>query len=280
MATLHAPTDSIEHLGDTPVVPSVPVYVYMTVCCINDWHDILTNIEEKIRSSGLYDIVTGIRCSVSSRNPDPASTHPLLSDSKTTIVHSTTHNHGNTFEKTCLDILRDECQQDPDERYILYVHTKGVSARHQKTDRRACIRCWTDYMLYFLVEQHELAMARLPDYDAVGVNLNGAPHAPYSAKFRNIADLIEQHGWAGKYWPYHYSGNFWWSKGSYIRHLTPCEPFYPGAEIWIMSGNRGTRGRFLSLWNAHTRLYKVPYSRDRYADAGTKEYERVNVPET
>jgi len=253
-----------------------PIIIYFNICCINNWESIITNIYEKIKISGLYSKILEIRCIVSAPGCDSVPNHNLFSDCKTKIILFSSENHGNSFESIGLDLILRDAQECDDEHYVLYLHSKGVSDRHQNEEAINNVTCWNNYMLYFLVEHFELAYTRLKEYDAVGVNLNGASHKVYGNKYDNIQQYIKINGWGGKEWPYHFSGNFWWSKFSYIRLMNKCDIYYPGAEIWITSGNKGKYGKFLSLWNAHTDLYNKAYTRDRYEHKQFQLYEKNN----
>lgn len=74
-------------------------------------------------------------------------------------------------------------------------------------------------MLYFLVEKYDECINQLnKNYDTVGCNYLFATHA----------------------YPMHYSGNFWWSKSSYINKLhlldeTNVDKEY--AEFWLFIKN-------------------------------------------
>lgn len=84
--------------------------------------------------------------------------------------------------------------------YVLYFHTKGIS--HQGQIYHNVID-WAKMMEYFLIEQYS-CLDLLPQYDAIGCNLSTYPLR-------------------------HFSGNFWWSKSSYIRTLPdPLDPYWLG----------------------------------------------------
>lgn len=38
------------------------IYIYFHICCINNWKDVFNNLFNKIKDSGLYDIIKEIRC--------------------------------------------------------------------------------------------------------------------------------------------------------------------------------------------------------------------------
>jgi hypothetical protein len=71
----------------------------------------------------------------------------------------------------------------------LYLHTKGAS----KTEERDLLNAeaWIDFMLYGVVDNWRTSMEHLD----------------------RGADLV------GSEWYWHFKGNFWWGKSSYLRHL-------------------------------------------------------------
>ena len=87
--------------------------------------------------------------------------------------------------------LYEDAINTTEEYYILYLHNKGVTHLDNKCDD------WRDEMLFFNVKQYKTAIKYLQQYEAVG-----------------IRKMISN--------PLHFSGNFWWSKASFIRkHKRP-----------------------------------------------------------
>ena len=63
--------------------------------------------------------------------------------------------------------------------------------------------------------------------------------------------------------PCHYSGNFWWSKSSYIKRLSSCGNLtYNDPEFWL---TRNENGKYVSLWNSNCSvLYHELYEKEKY----------------
>ena len=100
------------------------------------------------------------------------------------------------FEYPSLNKVKCIATNNPDSN-ILYLHTKGIS--HTNIHRINYIADWTNMMLYFLVEKHSECINKLNEgYDTVGCN------------------YIERNQYTDKK---HFSGNFWWSKSTYINKL-------------------------------------------------------------
>lgn len=132
----------------------------------------------------------------------------------------------NDFEFPTLTYLRNFCNTMSAN--VLYIHTKGISTPDNK-----CIEDWRNYMLYFVVEKFAICLDALKTHDSCGVDLRDDPVL-------------------------HYSGNFWWSKSSYIKTL-PVFSDMPvvlserhKAEFWICSGG----GSHKSLWDSNINQYQ------------------------
>jgi hypothetical protein len=208
---------------------SKPIYIFFHICCINNWHSIVTKIYNEIRVSGLYDKVTGIHCGVLGRRGQI--NHPIFSDPKVTVLFC--DNNPLAFERPTLNKLY-ELSLTRDF-YALYIHSKGVKHNGQNP----CVDDWVDYVTYFNIHKHEECISRLSEFDAVGVNL---------------------YNYEGNI---HFSGNFWWSKSTYIRKLNPTiGPNYTDPEFWIATGeNRALSSLFNSVSVNH---YQDRFLPDQY----------------
>lgn len=171
-------------------------YIYIHVCCINNWKEIFGKLLSDIRASGLYDKVTKIRCSILYIAED----FTLFIDPKIEIISKSIDL--SLYETPTINALyADALKEDFN---VLYLHTKGV--KHMGMNPH--VTDWVKYMSYFNIYRHELCMEMLKDYDAVGVNLHTSPT--------------------------HFSGNFWWSKSEHLRKLQPCTyDKYCSPEFWV-----------------------------------------------
>jgi len=134
--------------------------------------------------------------------------------------------------------------------HVLYVHTKGVSTSVDV----APVADWRRFMSYFVIRHHKKCQTLLntDKYDAVGVNVRKSPQYPWQ----------EDHEVSP-----HFSGNFWWSRASYLASL----PFlslgrnskYDG-EFWI--GGADTC-RLLSIHDSRVDdHYGTPYPENAYSN--------------
>jgi hypothetical protein len=204
-------------------------YIYIHVACINHWSDVFSSLLERIKKSGLYDAVDEIRLGILG-NINLVVAYPKLKiRGKSTDLSQ--------YETFTLNLLRNDSLFEDFE--VLYLHTKGV----RKPGNLINIGSWTNYLSHFNIDRWSECCALLNENDCVGVNL-----------------LPE---------PIHYSGNFWWSRASYIRTLKICvqDHFY-APELWIGSGN----GSKVALWNSKCPHYEVPYPETEYKDKPAEIY--------
>jgi hypothetical protein len=181
------------------------IYIYFHVCAIHNYEVIFLKMMNTIKQSGLYDIVQEIRCCVLGENVN----WKIFDDPK--IAIHATHPDPQLYEVFTINHLLEDAKKEDaktNEFYVLYLHTKGVT--RSNTRQKENIIDWVNYMLYFTVEKYNDALELLAEgNDTVGVNLEESPEL-------------------------HYSGNFWWSKSSYIARLPTCKmERYNSPEFWL-----------------------------------------------
>jgi len=195
-------------------------YIYFHVCCINHYVYVFKNIMDKIKISGLYDNITQIRCGVLGYNYDP----DLFNDPKI-VIRGTNINIG-LYEVYTINLLYEDAQKE--DFNFLYLHTKGIT-RHPL---HKSVHDWVNYLCYFNIYKFKKCIDFLKEYDTVGANLINEPVT-------------------------HYSGNFWWSKSSYIKKLEKCVYHcFNSPEFWITEKKIGN---YHSLWNANINHYIEEY---------------------
>jgi hypothetical protein len=205
-------------------------YIYIHVACINHWSDVFSSLLERIKKSGLYDAVDEIRLGILGNiNLVVADPKLKIRGKSQDLVEYETF----TLNLLYSDALKEDFQ-------VLYLHTKGVS----KPGNLINIGSWTNYLSHFNIDRWSECCELLTKNHCVGVNLLPEPKP-------------------------HYSGNFWWSRASYIRCLKPCvQDTYYAPEFWIGSGN----GSKVALWNSNCRHYLVPYPETEYKDKPAEIY--------
>lgn len=147
------------------------------------------------------------------------------------------------FEYPSLNKIKQIAVDNPDS-YILYLHTKGITHTGQALNN---VKDWNNMMLYFLVEKYDECFQQLnKEYDTVGCNFFiAANHVNYS-------------------YPDHYSGNFWWSKASYINKLHLLDEINVSkvyAKFWLFTSNP----KYYCIHKSCVDHYVAPYPMDKYS---------------
>lgn len=201
-------------------------YIYIHVCCINNWKEIFQQLLFDIKESGLYEKITKIRCVVLKKTYDDLD---ILRDDKIEILGIS--DKVLLYEQVTLNLLYE--QSFIKEFNVLYIHTKGV--KHNNTN--PCVTDWVHYLTYFNIYKHDVCLDSLQTYDTVGVNLQNNPVL-------------------------HYSGNFWWSKSEYIKKLDRCTvASYNSTEFWLTEKQLGSH---VSLWTSNLNHYNCRYGKEMY----------------
>ena len=131
--------------------------------------------------------------------------------------------------------------------FILYIHSRG--ARHAE-DSPAW--SWTKMMEYFMIERHKDCVEALKTHLTTGCEM----YAHYDAR------TFSKRPWG----MWHYSGNFWWARASYIRVLPPIpasavETFkHEVSEDWILyeANHRFHISKFHVMHHTTRAPYDVP----------------------
>jgi hypothetical protein len=181
--------------------------IYLHICTINNWRDVIKRLLDRIRSSGLYDKIDGLYYSLLGDyeylNDD------LLKDPK---FHNVLYSpQQDLYESATLNKLWYHAKEE--EFNVLYLHSKGIS--YNGTNQ--LVLDWVEYLTYFNIDRYSDCLKQLEDNDVVGVNTSN-------------------------YIMLHYSGNFWWSKSSYINKSTQyCYYYtYNAPEYWITLSREGS----------------------------------------
>jgi predicted O-methyltransferase YrrM len=131
------------------------------------------------------------------------------------------------YEAPTLNKMLTDCIDLSEEKFILYMHSKGITRPTSKP-----VNDWRRLLLHFNVDRWEDNVALLNyGYDTVGVN------------------LLEN--------PLYYDGNFWWSKSSYVKRLKPIPRFVNRgyAELWVCSAGPSACEVFNSKVNHYVEEY-------------------------
>ena len=221
-------------------------YIYLHICCFNNWKTIVQTFIDKIIQSNLYNVVSEIRCVVLG---DGNINELSKKYSKIKVIFQS--DDTSFYERKILTMLYNHSQKE--KFYVLYLHTKGI----KYNGKNKCINDWVEYMTYFNVCKYQKMLELLKYNDVVGVNLEDKPENPI-----------------------HFSGNFWWSKSEYISKLNLIylhnwwnNPIYKeylnvsdynSPEFWI-TGQKN--GKFSSIWNSGINHYLKEYPTHNYVQS-------------
>jgi hypothetical protein len=120
----------------------------------------------------------------------------------------------NNYKKNITDFILDN-----EEYYLYYFHTKGLKNKDDPTFNIFSSR--RQLLNYYTLIQYNINIKLLEIYDAVGCSLNLYPKK-------------------------HFSGNFWWSKSSYLQNLGNINDNYLSPEMYILSNDNC---KYISLAN-------------------------------
>jgi hypothetical protein len=186
-------------------IENIPIYIYWHIF-INETglsraKNIINRQFEKIKNSGLLDRCKAIHIGYVSSIDFPIKhiiNHPKIK----IIVKKDDGNEGVTTTS-----LKDFCDNQQTENLIMYIHNRGMSRGEDSPAED-----WTFMMEYFIIENWKNSINLLKDKYTCGCEM----------------------------WPdnsvFHYSGNFWWARSSYIK-LLPFPNFYnrwTESEFWVL----------------------------------------------
>ena len=178
---------------------NIPIHIFIHICAIENWKEIFLELINTIRNSGLYNIVEKIHLGILGNIEILVDS--IFKDDKFNILYIDTRI--SLYELNTINFIKYFCNKIDHEINILYLHTKGV----RKAGNEKVTNSWVNMMTYFLINKYDYCLKYLSEFDSIGnnvVNLN----------CYNIDEIC-----VNKDHTYHYSGNFWWSKKSYIDKL-------------------------------------------------------------
>jgi hypothetical protein len=204
-------------------------YIYLHICAIGHWEIVVKRLLDRIKSSGLYDKIDELRFSLLGDYTHLSNN--LLQDPKYKNVLWSTDLK--LYEACTLNKIWYAAQEEKPFN-VLYLHSKGVT--HSPDDVN--ITNWVEYLTYYNVDKHKDCLEYLKDHDVVGVNMSNSTML-------------------------HYSGNFWWSKSSYIAKSTQfCVAYcYNAPEYWITLARDGS---YVDLYDLTNRWYETVYNKNDY----------------
>lgn len=209
------------------------VKVFYHICAINNALEVVKTHVMMIHFSGLYEEADAIYCCICGEEPLIREIYDFLSTAGRKIVIHKVAPGDTSYERLTLLAMHDLISHDD---YVLYIHSKNVRYKNE------CVEDWSRMLSYFVIKHHRHCMDTLQKgYDAVGCNY---------------------HNGGGSY-PYHFSGNFWWTRGSYYLSLPKhigsnyCDP-----EFYVCQN----KPRVHCLYRSDVGHHTTPWKLCKYVD--------------
>lgn len=169
------------------------IYIFYHIYCNDHTLSVLKDQVTKIIFSGLYDRVTDIKCFLAGSKNHMEPIKAFLNDSGVKFKIEGEGVDDASFERFTINQIPKFITGDDK---FLYIHTKGVSAKHATNDNVYWWRTWMEYNLMYKFKE---CLEALDKVNIVGVGYTTKMIGP------------------------HFSGNFWWTKGSYFNTLPKHE---------------------------------------------------------
>jgi hypothetical protein len=173
------------------------ILVFMHVCNLNNGIDIFKEQLKKLQNSDIYYHIKHIYICYLGNIEDIL--NYINDDNKIIFIHL--HNNIKYYEFLTMNKIKEIVKNKEEDYKILYIHNKGT----RKAGNEKVIESWRLMMEYFLIEKGLHCYINLDFFDTIGINI--------------LNECLEEEAKINPNHSYHYSGNFWWSKSSYIRNL-------------------------------------------------------------
>lgn len=165
-------------------------YVFYHIYCNHCTEEIVRTQIDRIIFSGLYNAVDAVYCFLAGEEKYIGALIKLLQNSGSKFKIELIGINDNTYERFTIHKIHKYIQ--PEDKF-LYIHSKGTLRNNH-----IHVQDWRTYMEYFSMRHFDKCLKLLDHYDTVGVNFYNRPFL-------------------------HYSGNFWWCRGSYFLTLPRLE---------------------------------------------------------
>jgi hypothetical protein len=205
----------------------IPIFGVYFICCINNYLDIVKE-QLNILNKGLINITTNVIIFITKYNKDNClELDEILNNYNNFIIIKS---EDNLYEKFAINNYKQYINEK--DYYLYYFHTKGLKQindplLHIFSSRRQILN-------YYTLLQYNINIELLNSYDAIGCSLSLYPKK-------------------------HFSGNFWWSKSSYLQKLENINDKYLSPEMYILSNDNC---KYISLANDTNNIlvddYKFP----------------------
>lgn len=206
--------------------PDSKIYIFYHIYCNQYTLEVIKDQINKIIFSGLYNSCNNIYCFLTGDEKYIKICNDYIKNCGNKFSIEDIGINDKSYERfTLLKIKKYINKNDK----LLYFHSKGITKENNQY-----VTDWRNVMEYFLIYKYKECLKELDNYDTVGINY--IPHI-------------------------HYSGNFWWTKGSYYLKLADqIDDGYISPENYICTKNpkyRNLHSTKLEGLGHYTNLYPI-----------------------
>jgi len=204
-----------------------PIFGVYFICCINNYLNVVKE-QLSVLDKGLLNLTTNVIIFITKYDKDKCLELDNILNKYDKFILIKSPN--NLYEKYAINNYKQYITEK--EYYLYYFHTKGLKNKNDPlinvfSSRRQLLN-------YYTLLQYNINIELLDKYDAVGCNLHLFPKK-------------------------HFSGNFWWSKSSYLQTLNNVNDNYLSPEMYVLDN---TECKYVSLANDINNIsihkYKFP----------------------
>ena len=177
------------------------ILVFMHMCNLKNGYEIFEKQIKKLKKSKIYENIKKIYVCWLGQFDDEKIKN--IENNKIEVIKL--DENINYYEFLTINKIKEIVSKEEKEYKVLYIHNKGTrNAGNEKVTES-----WRNMMEYFLIEEGLYCYINLDYFDTIGCNVT-------NQGTNELSNVNKNHF-------YHYSGNFWWSKSSYIKELDYLE---------------------------------------------------------
>ncbi len=211
------------------------IYIFYHIYCNSNTYSIVNDQINKIIFSGLYKKIDKVYVFLTGEEYYINDIKKLVQKSGSKFIIADIGINDKSYERFTLLKIHNYIN---DNDKFLYIHSKGVS-KNDNNNKKKNIEDWRNLMEYYLIHNYQECINLLEEYDTVGINY-----------IKNL----------------HYSGNFWWTKGSYYKKLPKTiSNYYTAPEDYICKSKPNSKVLYSSGYEGFGH-YKKPYPFSKYID--------------
>ena len=200
-------------------------HIYWHIVEINHWYAVVCEQYEWLKDSGLLEHATQIN--VTFLGSKKENIDFLLAKNKKFYLDCYSSELRNC-EQLALHSMSVKANSSEEDFYIFYFHVKGVTRPHNMK-----VHCWRHVMQHHLITNFQWCIAALDEYDVY--NWTSTKKEKYNLAQQECKRDKNICSWEANtsFFKYdiigcylhgnHFSGNFWWTKASYVRRLPKYE---------------------------------------------------------